>query len=84
MDTLLEEGLNDGDLPHLCLDRTLLMSSGHRYKKGGRKSALITYFLPYAYRRKFSESHGAFSDDSLQRRGLFGHRLSDEPSRPVF
>ena len=30
MDTLLEEGLNDGDLPHLCLDKTLLMSSGHK------------------------------------------------------
>ncbi|CBJ30587.1 Hypothetical leucine rich repeat protein [Ectocarpus siliculosus] len=29
VDTLLEEGLNDGDLPHLCLDKTLLMGSGH-------------------------------------------------------
>lgn len=30
VDTLLEEGLNDGDSPHLCLDKTLLMSSGHK------------------------------------------------------
>lgn len=30
VDTLLEEGLNDGDLPHLCLDKTLLVNSGHK------------------------------------------------------
>lgn len=30
VDSLLEEGLQDGDLPHLCLDKTLLMSSGHK------------------------------------------------------
>lgn len=30
VDTLLEEGLKDGDLPHLCLDKTLLTNSGHK------------------------------------------------------
>ncbi|CAM9625878.1 unnamed protein product, partial [Choristocarpus tenellus] len=29
VDTLLEDGKNEGDLPHLCLDKTLLENSGH-------------------------------------------------------
>lgn len=29
VDALLEEGVNDGDSRHLCLDKTLLLSSGH-------------------------------------------------------
>lgn len=29
VDALLEEGINDGDSRHLCLDKTILLSSGH-------------------------------------------------------
>lgn len=43
IDTLLEEGLNDGDPLHLCLDKTLILNSGHRYQDSTTLDSVVLF-----------------------------------------